>query len=237
MIVDLFIPCYIDNFFPGTAFNMIKVLEKAGCAVHYNSDQTCCGQPAYTEGYMDYCKEIGTKFIRDFENDRYIVAPSPSCVAMIKNYYSEMFHNTVLHNEYKQLRKNIYEFTDFLVNVLHIKNTGAVLEAKATYHDSCVALRELQIKQQPRELLQQVKGLELIEMKDSETCCGMGGSFAARYENFSASLSAQKCANIKATGAQYVISNDYKCLMHLKKELDANNIQIMHIADVLASGI
>src|SRR5688572_8181001 len=167
MIVDIFVPCFIDQIYPHSAENMVKVLKKAGCSVHYNTEQTCCGQPAFNAGFWDQAKEVGTKFIHDFPNDRYIVSPSASCTGMIKNYYPEMFHNTVLHNEYKQIQKNIYEFSDFLVNVLKITDLGATLKGVATYHDSCSALREYGIKREPRLLLEKVRGLELREMKDA----------------------------------------------------------------------
>jgi L-lactate dehydrogenase complex protein LldE len=120
MVVDIFIPCFVDQLYPNTAMNMVKVLEKVGCDVNYNPEQTCCGQPAFNAGYWDDAKKVGEKFIKEFQNDRYIIAPSASCVGMIKNYYPELFHNSALHNEYKQLAKNIFEFSDFLVNVLKI---------------------------------------------------------------------------------------------------------------------
>ena len=118
MIVDLFIPCFIDQIYPQTAFNTIKVLEKAGCSVNYNPAQTCCGQPAFNAGYWDTCKEVAEKFIADFPNDRYIVSPSASCAGMVKNYYPELFQDTVQFNQSKTIQKNIYELSDFLVNVL-----------------------------------------------------------------------------------------------------------------------
>jgi L-lactate dehydrogenase complex protein LldE len=142
MIVDIFIPCFMDQIYPDTGLNMVKILEKVGCGVNYNPEQTCCGQPAFNMGYWNDCKEVGEKFIREFQNDRYIVCPSASCVGMIKKYYPDMFHNSVLHNEYKQVQKNIYEFSDFMVNVLKITDIGATLNGIATYHDSCAALRE-----------------------------------------------------------------------------------------------
>ena len=217
---------------------MVKVLEKVGCGVNYNPEQTCCGQPAFNTGHWDDCKEVGEKFIREFQNDRYIVSPSASCVGMIKNYYPEMFHNSVLHNEYKQIQKNIFEFSDFLVNVLKITNIGATLKGVATYHDSCSALREYGIKREPRVLLEKVKGLELREMKDVETCCGFGGTFAVKYEPIAVGMAEQKVNNALATEAEYLISTDISCLMHVDGYIKKNNkkLKIMHLADVLASG-
>ena len=238
MIVDIFIPCFIDQIYPQAGFNMVKVLEKVGCAVNYNPEQTCCGQPAFNAGYWDDCKEVGEKFIREFQNDRYIISPSASCVGMIKNYYPEMFHNSVLHNEYKQVQKNIYEFSDFLVNVLKITNIGATLNGVATYHDSCSALREYGVKREPRVLLEKVKGLEVREMNDTETCCGFGGTFAVKYEPIAVGMAEQKVENALTTGAEYLISTDMSCLMHMDGYIKKQhkNLKVMHLADVLASG-
>jgi len=238
MIVDIFIPCFIDQIYPEVGFNMVKILEKVGCGVNYNPEQTCCGQPAFNAGYRDDCKSVGEKFIREFQNDRYIVTPSASCSGFVKNYYPEMFHNSVLHNEYKQIQKNMFEFSDFLVNVLKITDLGAKLEGIATYHDSCAALREYGIKREPRILLEKVRGLELREMKDVETCCGFGGGFSVKFEPIAVGMGDQKLNNILATQAEYVISTDSSCLMHLEgyAKKQGKEIKMMHLVDVLASG-
>ncbi len=239
MIVDIFIPCFIDQIFPNTAMNMVKVLERVDVGVNYNPEQTCCGQPAFNAGYWEYCKEVGEKFIKDFPNDRYIVVPSASCTGMIRNYYGEMFHNSSMHNEFKHIQKNIFELSEFLVKVLNVSEIGSKLEVKATYHDACSALRECKIKDEPRLLLSKVKGLELIEMKDSETCCGFGGSFSVKYEPIAVGMAEQKVDNAIATGAEVIISTDASCLMHMETYIKAKglNIKTMHIADVLASGL
>src|SRR5436190_3042767 len=204
MIVDIFIPCFVDQIYPDTAKNMVKILEKLNVGVNYNPEQTCCGQPAFNAGYWDQCKEVGEKFIRDFPNDRYIVSPSASCVGMVRNYYPEMFHNSVLHNEYKSVQKNIFEFSDFMVNVLKITDVGARLNGTATYHDSCSGLREVGIRKEPRELLSHVKGLELREMNDTETCCGFGGTFSVKFESVAVGMAQQKILNAEATQAEYL---------------------------------
>lgn len=239
MIVDIFIPCFMDQIYPGTAMNMVKILEYIGCRVNYNVEQTCCGQPAFNSGYWNHSKEIGEKFIKEFPDDRYIVTPSASCAGMVKNYYSEMFHNSVLHNEYKMVRKNMFEFSDFLVNVLKITDLGAKLEGVATYHDSCAGLREYGIKREPRLLLEKVKGLKLVEMEDVEVCCGFGGTFAAKFEPISVGMGEQKVDNAMATGAEYIISTDSSCLMHLDGYISKQNkkLKVMHLVDVLATGI
>lgn len=238
MIVDLFIPCFVDQLYPSTAWNTIRILEKAGCKVHYNPNQTCCGQPAFNAGYWDQCKEVGEKFIKDFPNDRYIISPSASCAGMVKNYYGELFHNSTLHNQYKSIQRNMYELSDFLVNVLKITDLGATLEGKATYHDSCSGLREIGIKKEPRTLLANVKGLELVEMNDNETCCGFGGTFSVKYEPIAVGMAEQKIINAEATQADYIISTDLSCLMHMNGYLKKQGkpIKVMHLAEVLTSG-
>lgn len=215
---------------------MVKVLERAGCTVAYNTNQTCCGQPAFNAGFQQDAKEVCSKFIKDFSGADYVVAPSASCVGFVRNYYPQIFDNSSVHNEVKDLQKRTFEFSDFLVNVLHKEDLGAVLNGKATYHDSCAALRECKIKQEPRKLLQHVKGLALVEMDDVETCCGFGGTFAVKFEPISISMAAQKVTHALATGAQYIISTDISCLMHIDGYIRNKGIdlQTMHIADVLA---
>ncbi|WP_341839822.1 (Fe-S)-binding protein [Chitinophaga caseinilytica] len=238
MNVHLFIPCFVDQLFPETAFNMVKVLEKLGCTVHYNTDQTCCGQPAFNAGYQDECRSVATKFLKDFHVYDYIVAPSGSCTGFVRNYYGKLFDNSAAHNDVKLLRKNLYEFTEFLVDVLGVTDIGATLEGVGTYHDACGALRECGIKEGPRKLLANVKGLELREMNEPETCCGFGGTFAVKFKPISLGMGEQKVHNSTDTGADYLISTDLSCLMHLDGYIrkHGQNIKIMHIADVLASG-
>lgn len=238
MIVDIFIPCYIDQFHPETGFSMVKVLDKVGCSVNYNVEQTCCGQPAFHAGNWDDCKEIGEKFIKEFLNERYIVTPSAVCAGFVKNQYSELFHNTVLHNEFKQVQRNMFEFTDFLVNILKISSIGATLTGKAVYMPSCGAQRNYQLKNEPLTLLERVRGLELVELHDADSCCGFGGGFTLKYENVSSAIALAKIENIVKSGAEYVISSDYSCLMHIHSYIkkQALPIKVMHIADVLASG-
>ncbi len=238
MTVDIFIPCFIDQIFPETGMNMVKILKKLGLDIHYNENQTCCGQMAFNSGYWDEAKEMGEKFIHDFPNDRYIVGPSASCVGFVRNYYPKLFFNTALHNEFNQVKKNIFEFTDFLVNVMKVTDIGATFEHTVTYHDSCAALREYGLKNEPRELLKHVKGLKLIEMKDTHVCCGFGGTFSVKHEAISTAMGEQKVENALETGAEYIISTDSSCLMHQNGIIQKQKLplKVLHIADVLASG-
>lgn len=236
--VHIFIPCFVDQLYPETGFNMVKILEKFGCNVQYNTEQTCCGQPAFNAGFWDESKAVCSKFINDFKNAEYIVSPSASCVGFVRNYYGKMFDNSSMHNEVKALGAKTFEFTEFLLKVLNVKDTGATLNGVATYHDSCAALRECHIKQGPRILLENVKGLTIKEMSDNETCCGFGGTFAVKFPGISIGMGEQKVENAVATGAEYIISTDLSCLMHQQGYIDGKGyaIKTMHIADVLASG-
>ncbi|TYR33342.1 (Fe-S)-binding protein [Sphingobacterium phlebotomi] len=238
MKVEIFIPCFIDQIYPETAFNTIKLLEKAGCDVVYNPKQTCCGQPAYHAGFWDEAKKIGLKFLRDFSEDCYIVSPSASCTGMIKKGYDDLFTNSTEHNRCRNIQSNIYELSDFLVNVLRKDYFGAELVGRAVYHDACSALREYKIKDEPRKLLAQVGGLEVVSMHDQGTYCGVGGTFAVKFEGISAAMAEQKVQNAMAVKADYIISTDSTCLLQLQGYIDKHQLPIKtkHIADVLTSG-
>ncbi len=233
MNVSIFIPCFIDQLYPSVAFNMVKVLEKSGCTVRYNANQTCCGQPAYNAGYRHEAKAVCSKFLKDFEGADYIVTPSASCAGFVKNYYQTLFPGS---DKVKDVASRLYEFSSFLIHVLKVENVGAKFNAKATYHDSCAALRECKIKTEPRILLSHVEGLEITEMNDVETCCGFGGTFAVKFESISIAMGDQKITHAVETGAQYIISTDMSCLMHIDGCIKNKNtnLQVLHIADVLA---
>jgi L-lactate dehydrogenase complex protein LldE len=236
--VALFIPCFIDQLFPETAFSMIKVLKWAGCTVTYNNKQTCCGQIGYNAGFFKEACDVANKFLNDFsDKDYYVVAPSASCIGMLINGYKKLMpgNEAVL-----ELSSRSYEFTEFLTSVLQINEVPmANFPGRAVYHDSCAALRECQIYTGPRQLLKSVKGLELLEMQDNEMCCGFGGTFAVKFEAISTAMASQKIENAMAAGRpQYLISTDSSCLMHLQGYIDHSkfSLKTVHIADVLASG-
>jgi L-lactate dehydrogenase complex protein LldE len=238
MKVQLFIPCFIDQLYPQVAFNTVKVLEKAGCTVAYNTQQTCCGQPAFNAGFWGESKDVCTKFVQDFDGADYIVSPSASCAGFIKNNYGKLFENNAFQSPAKKVSSQIFELSEFLVKILGITELGASFNGKATFHDSCAGLRECNIKAEPRALLSQVTGLELVEMNDTETCCGFGGSFAVKYDTISVAMADQKIDNAIATEAEFIISTDMSCLMHLDGRINHNGQQmkVIHLADVLASG-
>lgn len=239
MEVDIFIPCFIDQFYPETGFNLIKVLEKLGVKVHYNPEQTCCGQPAFNSGYWKETKEIAEKFLSEFLNNRPIVTPSASCAGFIKKYYEEIFRDTILYHNYKKVSNNLFEVTDFIVNKMGIEDIGASWEGIVTYHDSCASLREYKLNDEPRRLLKNVKGLQLVEMEERETCCGFGGTFSVKHEAISTAMAEQKVNYALETGADYIVSTDSSCLLQLQSFIKKHNhkIKTKHIMDILAEGI
>ncbi len=240
MNVDVFIPCFIDQFYPDTAFNFIKVLEKVGCKVSYNPEQTCCGQPSYNSGYWKETKTLAVKFLDDFEKANVIVAPSASCTGFIKNYYKKIFaEDQVLLGKINGLTPRIFELSDFLVNQLKVVELDSKFNHRVTFHDSCAGLREYGIKEEPRILLQNVQGLELVEMEKLETCCGFGGTFSAKFHSISTAMTEQKVEHAMKTGAEYIVSTEASCLMNIEAYIRKQKLPIktIHLVDVLASGL
>ena len=204
---------------------MVEVLEGAGCEVEFRADQTCCGQPAFNSGYRAEADRVARHFSRVFEGADYVVVPSGSCAAMISHFCDS------------KGGPRVFEFSQFLVNVLGVGDVGAKLEATVTYHDSCHALRELHIKDAPRRLLGNVRGLRLVEMDAAEECCGFGGTFSVKYPDVSGAMARTKIDSIIRTGADTVVSIDSSCLMQLQGALSraGSKIRTMHLAEVLAS--
>lgn len=238
MQIDLFVPCFVDQLYPETAFNAIKVLEFLGCTVHYNPEQTCCGQPAFNAGHWNEAKLIGEKCILEHNLNRPLVVLSSSCTGMFRNYYGKLFHNTALHNQYKQMQKQTFEFAEFVFEHLPYNKLSARFDYSITYHDACSALRECGIREAPRALLRQVQGITYSPLPDNEMCCGFGGTFAVKYEGISTGMADQKLQHALNTGAEYLVSADLSCLMHLESYAREQklNIRTIHLADVLAAG-
>ena len=239
MTIDLFVSCIIDQFYPMTAMNTLKLLKAAGVEVEYNPEQTCCGKIAFHSGFVDESKTLAEKFLRDFPNNRPVVGLSASCVGFIKTRYKELFYNTSKHLEYKRLVGNIFEITDFLINKVHKDYFCAVFPYKCAYLDSCSSLRELGLKDEARQLLRKVNGLELVELKHPEICCGMGkGLFAVQHEAISSSMADQKLKEAIEAGAEYLITNDISCHLHLDSYAKKQGlpIEVIHIVDVLTTG-
>lgn len=235
--IQVFIPCFIDQMFPQTGVNMVKLLRQAGCEVDYNPEQTCCGQPAFNAGFWAEAQKVGEKWIEDMAKlQRPIICPSSSCVGYVRNFMSDLdIQDAELKATYETIE--IYEFCDFVVNKLNYTNFGAKFPHKVTYHDACAALRECKVKDEPRKLLANIEGLELAELADNQQCCGFGGTFAVKFEPISAAMGEKKVEHALATDADYLISADLSCLMHLDGYIKHKKLPLktMHLIDILIS--
>jgi L-lactate dehydrogenase complex protein LldE len=236
--VSLFVTCIVDQLFPKVGLAMAEVLERAGCSVDFPPDQTCCGQPAYNSGFRREAAQVARHFLRVFRDAEYIVVPSGSCTSMIAHHYEDIFQKEPEWlEETQRIKPRVWEFSQFLLEVLKIADVGARLEKVVTYHDSCHALRELHVKQGPRELLAHVRGLTLREMDIPEECCGFGGTFSVKLPEISGGMARTKIESIRRTGADAVVSVDASCLMQIQGALSRAGLPVetMHLAEVLAS--
>jgi len=237
MKISLFIPCFVDAFFPQTGVHIVNILERLGHTVDYPMDLTCCGQPAFNSGYWDETRDVAKRVLQFFEKADVVVIASGSCGAMLKVFYPDLFKESKQHQAALDLSAKTHEFSEFLVNELNVTDLGARFPAKVTFHDGCHGLRELKIKNEPRRLLEHVRDLEIVEMQEAETCCGFGGTFAAKFPAISTAMGEVKSASAIETGADYIVSNDSSCLMHIQGLLDRQKKQIrtIHLAQVLDS--
>jgi len=235
MKVTLFIPCFVDLMYPQVGISMVKILERLGHKVECPEEIACCGQPAYNSGYWDEAREVAVKVLERLKEAEVVVIASGSCGAMLRVFYPELFAGTVHAGTAKTLAGKSYEFSDFLVSKLAVTDLGARFPAKVTFHDGCHGLRELGNYEQPRRLLAHVRELELVEMKE-KVCCGFGGTFAAKFPMISTAMGEVRCAQAHDTGAEYIVSNDSSCLMHIQGLLDrqGSRVKTIHLAEVLA---
>jgi len=236
MTVTLFVPCFMDALFPRAGISMVQVLERLGHRVVCPEEITCCGQPPFNSGYWPETRTIAVKVLEQLKDAEAVVIGSGSCGAMVKKFYPELFAGTPQAELAICVAARTWEFSDFLAAKLGVTDVGARFPARVTFHDGCHGLRELGIKQSPRTLLAKVHGLELIEMKDAETCCGFGGTFSAKFPAISTAMGEVKCSSAIETGAEYIVSNDSSCLMHIQGLLsrEGKPMRTIHLAEVLA---
>jgi L-lactate dehydrogenase complex protein LldE len=233
--ISLFIPCYVDQISPHVGIAMVNVLERLGHTVDYPSGQTCCGQPAFNSGYFDEARSVAEHFLNTFADCDVIGVPSGSCTAMVRKFYPELFQDSARADEVKQLTERTFEFSELLVDKLGVTDVGAKFDATATYHDGCHGLRELGIKDAPRQLLEKVEGLKLVEMDEAQSCCGFGGTFAVKFPQISTAMTQVKLGSATQTQADYLISGDPSCLMQIKGYFNRQSspMQCLHLAEVL----
>ncbi len=234
--VGFFVTCLVDAMRPSIGFACLKLLEAAGCRVEVPATQTCCGQPGYNSGADDLARKIARQVIDAFLPYDYLVAPSGSCAGMIK-HYPELFAQDLDYLEKSQaLAAKTYEILGFLHDVMQFRPQGERYQGSVAYHDSCSGLRELNIQTQPRALLAEVEGLRLVPLEGSESCCGFGGTFCAKYPDISNAIVSDKARAIEASGADTLLAGDLGCLMNMAGKLSRHGSKVMvyHTVEVLA---
>lgn len=237
MKVALFVTCLVDLMRPRIGFAALDLLETAGCEVEVPALQTCCGQPGWNSGDRPSARALAERVIETFEAYEAVVAPSGSCAGMIRAHYAELFAGEAAWRARAEaLAAKTYELTEFLVGVAKFERPAGGWTGRATYHDSCSGLRELGVKAQPRALLARLPGVALTEMKDCETCCGFGGTFAVKHGAISGAMADAKCASIEASGADVVVLGDLGCILSIEGRMArrGKQIPVLHVAEVLA---
>jgi L-lactate dehydrogenase complex protein LldE len=235
MTVTLFIPCFVDALFPRAGISMVEILERLGHKVVCPNEIACCGQPPFNSGYWDEARTMASPVLEKLKDAEAVVIGSGSCGAMLKVFYPELFKDTPQADLAKKVSTRTWEFSEFLVKKLGVTDLGAKFPHTVTFHDGCHGLRELGIKKSPRELLSNVQGLQLVEMAEAETCCGFGGTFSAKFPMISTAMGEVKCASATETSAEYIVSNDSSCLMHIQGLLSrqGSKLKTIHLAEVL----
>lgn len=236
---QLFITCLAEQFFPDVLKNMVSVLERLGVQVGFPEAQTCCGQPFHNSGFRTDARRLARHWLETCGHaEGYIVSPSGSCVDMIRHHYVELFPaGTPEYQEAVDAAERTFEFTQFLVNQLHVTDVGARFPHKVAYHASCHLLRGLGVHSEPRALLSAVRDLETVTLENAETCCGFGGTFSVIYPEVSQAMMQAKVRDIQASGADYVVACDAGCLMNIAGGLEraGSHVRAMHIAQILGS--
>jgi L-lactate dehydrogenase complex protein LldE len=233
----LFIQCLVDSVWPNVAEAMERVLRSLGVALACPAEQTCCGQPAFNAGYRREARRAARRFIEIFEGAEAIVCPSGSCVHLVRHHYPGLFgDDPAWAARARGVAGRVFEFSEYLVDVLGVEDVGARYAGRITYHDSCHLLRGLRVREQPRRLLRKVAGAEFVELDKSEACCGFGGSFAFKYPDISGAMVADKVRNIAASGADTVVGCDTGCLLNIAGAISRLGLSIRtrHIAEILA---
>lgn len=235
--VGLFVTCLADLFRPTVGFAAVKLIEDAGCRLDVPMAQTCCGQPAYNSGDRKDARALAEQTIEAFEGFDYVVAPSGSCAAMLKKHYPGLFKGDAQWEKRAEaFSAKVHELVSFLTDVMKVERVESDFTGTVTYHDSCSGLRELGIKVQPRKLLGSLPGVTLAEMKDSEVCCGFGGTFCVKYPDISNAIVEKKVATVGDTGADVLLAGDIGCLMNMAGKIrrEGGKTEVRHIAEVLA---
>jgi L-lactate dehydrogenase complex protein LldE len=239
MRVSLFVTCLVDQLWPSVGLAAVAVLRHAGCDVHFDPRQTCCGQPAYNTGYRHDTRRLARHFIDVFESTSPdpIVCPSGSCTAMVRRFPELFEDDPSLAARAREVAARTHEFASFLVTTLGCQDVGAAFRGRVAWHDSCHGLRELGVHDEPRQLLRAVRGLELVELGDGGLCCGFGGTFSVKHPEISVAMADAKIAGIREAHVRAVAAGDTSCLMHLGGRIArlGEAVETIHLAEILSS--
>ena len=233
---SLFVTCIIDQLYPQAGVSAVNVLRRLGVEVDFPMDQTCCGQPLYNAGFAKQSRKLAKRVLESFKESEYVVVPSGSCAAMMKVFFPDLFRDDpTLSNQAEALAGKVYEFSQFLNDVVGVDQAVGSQAGTVTYHPSCHLLREMDVKDQPLAVLGRVQGLRVEELPNAETCCGFGGSFAIKFPHISEGMLGDKISNIEATGSETVVSCDMGCLMNIEGALTrkGSSIKVRHLAEIL----
>jgi L-lactate dehydrogenase complex protein LldE len=237
---SLFVTCIIDQFYPEVGEAAVRVLRRLGVEVEFDDSQTCCGQPAFNNGFWDDAKPVARKLLETYRGEGNLVVPSGSCTSMLRVFYNDLFHDepeSLLRAQ--ALAPRAFEFSEFISEVVPAENLEGVFQPKkpmrVAYHESCHLKRELGIDNQPKSLIRSLPGVELVEMPQAEVCCGFGGTFSVKYADISAAMLKDKLDNIQSVEIDAVVAGDMSCLMHIGGGLEKQNAKIryLHIAQLL----
>lgn len=244
---SLFVTCIIDQFYPEVGESAVRVLRRLGVDLDFPKGQTCCGQPAFNSGFWSDAKPLAKRFLKTFRGERYIVVPSGSCASMVRVFYPELLHDELqLLGQAQAMAPRVYELSEFIVDVLgitdlapYISKSNPATNRKVTYHEACHLRRELGVTTQPRTLMNSLPNVELVEMEQSDVCCGFGGTFSVKYADISGAILKDKLDNIRNTGADTLVACDNSCLMHIAGGIDkqGDSVRPVHLAQLLDEGI
>ena len=240
---SLFVTCIIDQIYPEVGESTVNVLKWLGVDLDFPAAQTCCGQPAFNAGFWSDAKPLARRTIELFQNDEYVVVPSGSCASMMRVFYDELFHDEpVLKARIASLAKRTFELSEFIVDILGITDLSLYADSestaptrKVTYHEGCHLRRELGVLTQPRALINTLPGIELVEMEQSEVCCGFGGTFSVKYPEISGAMLNDKLSFAADTGADAVTACDSSCLMQIGGGIQKRDMTIkpLHLASLM----
>ena len=237
--ISLFIPCLVDQVYPEIGIAMAKILKYFGYQLKYNKKQTCCGQPAFNAGQWDEARKVAINFVNVFKEDEIIVGPSGSCVGMVRNYYGNLFKNDKLINNVIDVGNKVFEFSEFIHKENLTEKISGKYSGRVGFHNSCHSYRELGISEEPIKMMNQIKGFEWAQPQGEPVCCGFGGLFSFKYHTIAETMAKTRLEMFTQVGADTIVSNDPGCIMHMKQEAIALNIdlRILHLTEFIAEAM